>query len=237
MRADALTRHALVSGGSGGIGSAIVASLLAAGHRVTTLDCVAPESGSQGPSAAAFYQCDLADESQRAELLTAIPTVDILVNNAARFPRTPILELRMVELREVLEVNLVAALDLMSRYGACMARSGWGRIVNITSITALGGFRDLGAYAASKAGLMGASVVAAAELGASGITVNCVAPGAIPTAAEPEGTDDAAVLAKQSLGFRGSPEDVAAVVSFLVTEQARFVTGQTIQVDGGWRMS
>lgn len=241
------SRHALVTGASGGLGVAIAARLLTAGYRVTLADRsplredAADRLQAIGPAgvdcAANLVQIDLADACRRAALLERVGRVDVLVNNAAIYPRSEVSALTVSDLRDVLEVNLVAAVDLMTRFGAGMAATGWGRIVNITSITALGGFPGLGAYAASKAGLLGISAVAAVEYGPRAVTVNCVAPGAIATAAEPTDTDPAAVIARQSLPFRGTPEDIAAAVGYLVSDDARFVTGQTISVDGGWRLS
>ncbi len=235
-----VTRTALVTGAAGGIGAAIAQQFLAAGLEVIAM--VRPGSHERavaaiGDGALRVIECDLADPSERERAIGTLGPVDVLVNNAAAYPRNYLSDLPMDELLRVLDVNVVTALQLMQAVAPHMRAQGWGRIVNITSITMLGGFSHITAYAASKGALTTASRIAAKEWGTDSVTVNCLAPGAIPTAAEPAGTEDSDVIARQCLPFRGTVEDIADAVTFLASDRARFITGQTLVVDGGWTMS
>jgi 3-oxoacyl-[acyl-carrier protein] reductase len=239
-RGRRMTRTALVTGAAGGIGAAVARQFLDAGIEVIAL--VRPGSleratKSIGDGAARLIECDLADPRERMRAIAELGPVDVLVNNAAIYPRNYLEDLAMEELGQVLQVNVVTALQLMQAVAPHMRNQGWGRIVNITSITMLGGFKQLTAYAASKGAMTTASRIAAKEWGMDSVTVNCLAPGAIPTPAEPAGTDDSEVIARQCLPFRGTADDIADAVTFLASDRARFITGQTLVVDGGWTMS
>lgn len=236
-----MTRTALVTGAAGGIGAAVARQLLDDGVGVIAL--VRPGTRERAVAAIGstdlvrFVECDLADARDRARAIDGLGPIDILVNNAAIYPRTDLVNLSMDELRRVLEINTVTTLQLMQVVAPHMRQQQWGRIINITSITMLGGFRELSAYAGSKGAVTMASHIAAKEWGPDSVTVNCLAPGAIPTAAEPEGSDESEVIERQCLPFRGSVDDIADAVTFLASEHARFITGQTLVVDGGWTMS
>lgn len=231
------TRHALITGAARGIGAATTLRFLRDGYRVTalirsraTLEFDVPE--------AALVVGDLAVMDRLAFVEEHGP-FDVLVNNAGHYPPTPLDSLDPVEYRRILEVNLVAAVDLIKLVAPAMQLNGWGRIVNLGSITSSGGWggwSDRVAYASSKGGLEAATRIAARALGAHSVTVNCVAPGAIPTAAEPPNSEDELVYQMQALPFRGTVDDVAAAVAFLASDDARFITGQTLNVDGGWVM-
>lgn len=235
-----VTRTALVTGAAGGIGAAVVRQFLYAGLDVIAM--VRPGSKERaaisiGDDAVRLLECDLGDPADRVRAIGQLGPVDVLINNAATYPPSELNDLNMDELHRVLDVNLVSALQLMQAVAPHMRAQQWGRIVNITSITMLGGFTQLAAYAGSKGALTVASRIAAKEWGPNSVTVNCLAPGAIPTKAEPEGTEDDEVVGRQCLPFRGSVDDIADAVSFLASDKARFITGQTLVVDGGWTMS
>jgi NAD(P)-dependent dehydrogenase (short-subunit alcohol dehydrogenase family) len=226
----------LVTGGARGIGAAIANRFARDGHDVTAL--VRSESTRQAASQSSVRivegqlgQLDL------SRFIADHGPFDVLVNNAALYPEARLERLDASELRQVFEVNVFAAIELMKLTSAHMTTQRWGRIINITSITVSGGWSGLTAYTGSKGAMIAATRIAARELGPFSVTVNCLAPGAIPTAAEPDGTDDEAVIAKQCLPFRGSVEDIASSAVFLASDEARFITGQTLVVDGGWTMS
>lgn len=235
-----MTRTALVTGAAGGIGAAVVRQFREAGLDVIAM--VRPGSLDRAATAIGdddvrLIGCNLGDPEDRIRAIGQLGPVDILVNNAATYTPGELNDLNLDELHQVFEVNVVSALQLMQAVAPHMREQQWGRIVNITSITMLGGFAQVSAYAGSKGALTVASRIAAKEWGSHSITVNCLAPGAIPTKMEPEGTLDKDVVARQCLPFRGNVEDIADAVSFLASDRARFITGQTLVVDGGWTMS
>lgn len=194
---------------------------------------------------AAAIACDVAREESVNRLVNETVErfggVDILVNNAGISPKhegrkTPVAETSAAEWQRVLDVNLSGAF-LCSR--ACLApmrRRRWGRIVNISSMAGRTKAEIAGAhYAASKAGMMGLARTLAAEVGRDGITVNCIAPGRIvtPMAEEVPAEVNQTALARIPVGRLGTPEDVAAAVAFLASEQAGFISGVTLDVNGG----
>jgi len=238
------TRCALVTGAAGAIGQAVTHRLQSSGVHVIGLDRAwpsEPELLERPPDRQ--LTVDLADAASLDRALHELDMEgnngpDIVVNNAAVYPRVSLHATTSQMYLDVLQINAVAAARIIQQTAIPMQRRGWGRIVNVTSIVFSGGWSGLAAYTVSKGALLGVTRAAARELGPYGITVNAVAPGAIPTAAEPPDTDVAReVLARQCLPFRGSPEDVAAAIGFLVSDDARFITGQTLTVDGGWTMS
>ena len=239
-------RTALVTGASGGIGGAIArvlhgqgAAVALSGTRLEALEALAGELGGRS----AVVPCDLADAEESAGLLGKAETalgagIDILVNNAGLTRDTLAMRMKDEDWERVLEVNLSAAFRLMRASLRGMMKRRWGRIVSITSIVGTTGNPGQANYAASKAGLTGLSKALAQEVGNRGITVNCVAPGLIETAMT-DALDEAQrerLLGRIPARRLGTADDVAGCVAFLASEEAAYVTGQTLHVNGGMAM-
>jgi NAD(P)-dependent dehydrogenase (short-subunit alcohol dehydrogenase family) len=224
-----MARVAAVTGGAGAIGGAIAAGLRATGYEVAILD----RDGD--------LPVDLADRGEvqaaAAALLDRHGRCDALVHAAAAFDRAPLAELDPQTWHRVQAVNVESVLWLAQAVVPGMAGRGFGRIVFVVSDTIWDPpAADLLAYVASKAALVGIARTLARSLGRDGITVNCVAPGLTPTPAAVAGTPPeafAAVRARQAIGRDLEPGDVAAAVSFLVSDSAGAITGQTLCADGG----
>ena len=239
---------ALVTGASRGIGEAIArrlasegAAVLAAARTAEALDRVVGEIAAAGGKASAL-PLDLADEASIAggakAALDRHGQVDILVNNAGVTEDNLLLRLSKEAWDRVLATNLTGVFLLTQAVVRSMLKRRYGRIVNVTSVVGLMGNAGQANYAASKAGLVGFTKSLARELGSRNITCNAVAPGFIATAMTEKMTDEArAALSGQiSLGRLGSPEDVAAAVAFLASEDAAYVTGTVLNVSGGLYM-
>ncbi len=246
-------KNALITGATGGLGVAESEALARAGAVVLMLDIKGGEAAeainatlpAEAPKVR-FVHSDLVDtraaQARVRELDSEVGGIDILINNAAINPLKPIDAYPLEEYERVQAVNATSAVALAQAVVPSMKRKGWGQILNICSITLNGGWSDLTAYVASKGTLLGLTRVMARELGRFGIRVNAVSPGAIPTALEKEVWADQLesyekfLLEHQALKFRGRPEDIAEAILFLVSERARFITGQNLAVDGGWWM-
>lgn len=242
---DLSGKGALVTGASGGIGGAIAralhgagASVALSGTRRDALDALAAELGER----VAVTPCDLSDAEAVNGLIAtaedAVGRVDVLVNNAGLTRDNLALRLKDEDWQTVLDVNLSAAFRLCRAAMRNMMKARWGRIVNITSIVGVTGNPGQANYAAAKAGMIGMSKSLAAEVANRGITVNCVAPGFIETAmtdALGEAQHEK-LLTAVPMGRLGTPEDVAACVVFLAGDEAAYVTGQTLHVNGGMAM-
>jgi NAD(P)-dependent dehydrogenase (short-subunit alcohol dehydrogenase family) len=220
-----MQRTAVVTGGAGGIGGAIVRALADTGHDVAILD----RTGE--------FAVDLADESAVREVAQRLGPRDVLVHAAAAFDRADLAGLDAAVWRRVQAVNVESALWLAQSFVPGMAEHGFGRIVLVVSDTVWDPpAPDLLAYVASKAALIGIARTLARALGPDGITVNCVAPGLTPTPAAVAGTPPEAfaqVQARQAIDRPLAPDDIAATVAFLATDAAGAITGQTLCVDGG----
>ncbi|MGW3331813.1 SDR family NAD(P)-dependent oxidoreductase [Streptomyces rubiginosohelvolus] len=243
-------RTALVSGATGGLGSAIARRLAADGAAVALAhfddDLAAAELTAHitdSGGAAISLAADLRDaEAVRALCHQAhdqLGPIDIMISNAGAYPRRPWTETTPAHWDEALTSNLTSHYLLAHELTPAMTAAGWGRIITIGSVIAAAGRHDLAGYISAKAGLEGLTRALARELGPAGITANCVAPGSIRVPAEDTVVDDpeamtARQLARQCVQRRGRPEDIAAAVAFLAAEDAGFITGQTLRVDGGW---
>ena len=220
-----MRRGAVVTGGAGGIGGAIVRALADADHEVAILD----RSGE--------FAVDLADEGAVRAIAQRLGPRDVLVHAAAAFDRAGLSEIDSATWRHVQAVNVESALWLSQALTPAMIERGFGRIIFITSNTV---WRppadDFLPYVASKATLVGIARTLAKPLGASGITVNCVAPGLTRTRFTEADLPEEAfqeVLVRQALPRSLAPDDVAGVVAFLASEAAGAITGQTLCPDGG----
>jgi NAD(P)-dependent dehydrogenase (short-subunit alcohol dehydrogenase family) len=250
MSADFKGRTLLYTGAAGGLGLTTTLSFLAAGATVVAVDndpakvaaLKAAEGGKSGRLVVA--PLDLADLSGlRAGLERVSKEIggfDILINNAAIYPSKPFEDFSVEEFQAVQRVNVDAGVVCAGVALPHMRARQWGRIINIASVTVYGGWPLLAPYVASKGALVGLARAWAREFGKDGITANAVAPGAFPTDAEkihpdPEGYTRF-VLDHQAVKRRGRPEDIAAILKFLASDEAGFITGQTINIDGGWVM-
>ncbi len=237
-------RTALVTGASGGIGRAIARALAAAGARVCAhgrdreaLAALAPDLANDP----VLLTADLADPDQVARLareaLKALGGLDVLVNNAGIAGRLPVHELDAAFIDRILDTNLRAPLLLTAGVVGAMRERGGGSIVNVSSISGVVGTVPRSTYAASKGGLDAATRALANELGPDGIRVNSIAPGIVdgdawtPFRAIPGSMERLAEMTP--LRRLGPPEEIADVVVFLASDASRFVTGQTLCVDGG----
>lgn len=242
---------AVVTGAGGALGRAIARRLAADGHAVAVadIDAGAVEATRQDVAARGGavrgWTLDLRDPDAVTELFGAVAAesggAGILVNNAAIYPMRPFLDIPVAEYDDVNAVNQRGYWLCAQAAAGQMIQAGGGAIINIASIVTHGGWAGLASYAATKGAAVALTRALARELGPSGIRVNAVSPGAFPTAAERIHEDADAyhrlVLDHQALKRRGTPEELAAVVSFLAGPDASFVTGQTIEVNGGWVMA
>jgi 3-oxoacyl-[acyl-carrier protein] reductase len=243
---DLTGKSALVTGASGGIGGAIAkalhgqgATVVLSGTRAEALEALKSELGGRAHVAT----CNLSDAASVEALPKAAESalggsIDILINSAGITRDNLFMRMKDEEWDQVIAVNLTAAFRLSRAVLRGMMKKRWGRIVSITSVVGETGNAGQGNYAAAKAGLVGMSKSLAAEVASRNITVNCVAPGFIATAM----TDALTDAQKQAISQRipanrmGAPEEIAAAVVYLASEEAAYVTGATLQVNGGMAM-
>jgi len=243
---DLTGKVALVTGASGGIGGAIAkalhgqgATLVLSGTRQEALDAVKAELGSRAFTVIANLSDIASVEAlpKAAEAAAGAP-IDILVNNAGITKDNLFMRMKDEEWDAVLTVNLTAAFRLSRAVLRGMMKKRWGRIVQITSVVGETGNPGQGNYAAAKAGLVGMSKSLAAEVASRNITVNCIAPGFIQTAMTEVLTDQQKemIAARIPAGRMGSPAEIAAAVAFLASDEAAYITGETLQINGGMAM-
>ena len=239
-------KAAIVTGGSRGIGRAIALRLAAGGAKVVvnyhSNEAAASEVVEQvraGGGEAVAVQADVSQPAQAQALIDAAQKafgrVDILINNAGTTRDTLIMRMSEEDWDLVVDTNLKGAFNCIKAATRPMMRQRYGRIVNVTSVSGLAGNAGQANYAAAKAGLVGLTKTVAKELGSRNITCNAVAPGYVPTDLTGTLPPELVELAIQRtiLGRAGTGEDIAAAVAFLACDDASFVTGQVLTVDGG----
>jgi len=241
-------RVALVTGASQGIGRACALKLAEAGATVALaarnhqkLDELVDQITAAGGKAGAFV-LDVGDEEQIKSVfktaLTQFGKIDILVNNAGITRDQLVMRMKRADWDAVLNTNLTSAYLCIQQVIGTMLRQRWGRIINVTSVFGQTGQAGQANYAASKAGLIGLTMAIAREVGSRNITCNSVAPGFIETAMTAALSDDMKQtgLKMIPLGRIGTPEDVAGAVRFLASEEASYITGHVLNINGGMLM-
>lgn len=244
MTSNITNKRALVTGGSGELGAAICKRLAADGYSVivhagSNLDSanrVAKEINSSGGIAqvASFDVTDMEACEQALQELSAENPIQVLVSNAGIHSDAPMAGMSQQQWQQVIDVNLQGFFNVSRSLIMPMARTRWGRIIGVSSIAARGN-RGQANYAAAKAGMEAAVRCVALEMGSRGITANCVAPGIIESAMTKDIFDKDFIRKSVPVGRTGKAEEVAALVAFLASEDAAYITGQTIAIDGGMR--
>jgi len=239
-------KTALITGATGGIGSAIARALHSQGAEVIlsgTRQGALNELGHELSDRAHSIAADLSDKSSIDSLIKQISDistdgVDIVINNAGIVRDNLLVRMKDEEWNQVLDVNLFAGYKLIQGLMRGMMKRRWGRIIGISSVVGTTGNPGQANYAAAKAGMIGFSKALAQEVATRGITVNVIAPGMIQTAMTDDLNEDqsARLLSTIPLGRLGSPEEIAASVIYLASDEAAYVTGVTLHVNGGMAM-
>jgi 3-oxoacyl-[acyl-carrier protein] reductase len=241
-------RVALVTGSSRGIGKAIALKLSEAGANVVVNDSrgnageVSEQiklNGKQSIACVADVSSSVEVNAMVEQTVETFGKIDILVNNAGIIRDQLLLKMADAEWESVLDVNLKSVFFCTRAVIKYMLKQRYGRIINISSVVGLIGNVGQANYASAKAGIIGFTRSVAREVAPRGITVNAVAPGFIDTGMTQRLTDEQkqTLLTRIPLGYLGSPEDVASTVVFLASDEARYITGQVLSVDGGMRMA
>jgi NAD(P)-dependent dehydrogenase (short-subunit alcohol dehydrogenase family) len=243
-------RRVLYTGGAGGLGLPAVMALLEQGATVVVLDHDEAKIAELKKLAVPWqgklhiHQVDLGDqetlENTLSRVIGDVGGIDTLINNAAIYPSKPFEDYSLEEYKLIQKINVESAVICTQKVLPHMKEMHFGRIVNVTSITLSGGWEKLSPYVASKGTLLGLARTWAREFGQYGITVNCLAPGAFPTDAEKIHPDlegyTKTIFEHQAIKRRGTPEDIVNALLFFISNSTSFVTGQTLNVDGGWVM-
>jgi NAD(P)-dependent dehydrogenase (short-subunit alcohol dehydrogenase family) len=239
-------KTAVITGASRGLGKAMALALAAEGARIALvardrerLDTVAAEIGAANGEATSV-PADVTSEDHvrriEREIVAQFGKVDILINNAGVIVRKPLAELTLEEWRRVMDTSVTAAFLMCRSFVPHMRGRGYGRILNMTSTMSRVSLPGRSAYSASKAALLGMTRALALELAGEGITVNGISPGPFPTelnqSLDPEAS--AQILANVPLGRWGRAEEVGQLAVYLCSEDAGFITGTDILIDGGW---
>ena len=241
---ELIDKTALITGATGGIGGAIAralhkqgATVAISGRQVDRLEALAAELGNR----VAVCPCDLGRRDEVAKLIDAaiakLGRLDILVNNAGLTKDNLFMVMKDEQWDEVIAVNLTSTFMLMRAAARAMmrAKTGYGRIINISSVSGIIGNPGQGNYAAAKSGMIGMSKSLAREVASRGITVNCIAPGFIKTPMTDALNEKQTAAIKEAIPAQrfGAPDDVAAAVVYLASLEAGYLTGETLNVNGG----
>lgn len=238
-------KTALVTGATGGIGGAIAralhhmgATVALSGRNEERLKALADSLGERVHILPADLSAEGAPEDLAKRAEEAMGQVDILINNAGLTRDNLSMRMKDEEWNEVINVNLTSTFKLAKALQRGMMKRRYGRIINVASVVGVTGNPGQCNYVASKAGMIGWSKAMAAELASRGVTVNCIAPGFIETAMTDALNDDqkAKINATIPAGKMGSSEDIASAAAYLATEEAGYMTGQTLHVNGGMAM-
>ncbi|KAA0023588.1 3-oxoacyl-ACP reductase FabG1 [Antrihabitans cavernicola] len=235
--AEKPSRSVLVTGGNRGIGLAVAKRLKADGHKVAVT-----HRGSGVPDGLFGVQCDVTDTDSVDRAFKEVEehqgSVEVVVANAGITDDTLLMRMTEEQFTKVIDANLTGAFRVAKRANRNMLRARWGRLIFLGSVVGLAGGPGQINYASSKAGVIGLARSVTRELGSRSITANVVAPGFIETDMTAELPDDLRAKAKEFIPLQrlGKPEDVAAVVSFLASEDSAYVSGAIIPVDGGMGM-
>jgi 3-oxoacyl-[acyl-carrier protein] reductase len=245
MKFNLNNKIAIVTGASQGIGKIIAFELAKSGAHVAcisrnkkAIESIVDEITINGGQASSF-PCDISDADTLSEIITEIikenSRIDILVNNAGITKDSLLMRMSIEQWDDVINTNLKGAFHCTKAVVRYMMKNKFGRIINITSIVGLTGNAGQANYAASKAGLIGMTKSIAKEVASRGITANCIAPGWIetPMTDKLSGEVKNEFLSHIPVGRIGSPDDIANAVIFLASDEAGYITGQTITVDGG----
>ena len=245
MKFNLNNKIAVVTGASQGIGKIIAFELAKSGAHVAcisrnkkAIESIVDEITINGGQASSF-PCDISDSDTLSEIITEIikenSRIDILVNNAGITKDSLLIRMSIEQWDDVINTNLKGAFHCTKAVVRYMMKNKFGRIINITSIVGLTGNAGQANYAASKAGLIGMTKSIAKEVASRGITANCIAPGWIETSMTDKlsGEVKNEFLSHIPVGRIGSPDDIANTVIFLASDEAGYITGQTITVDGG----
>jgi NAD(P)-dependent dehydrogenase (short-subunit alcohol dehydrogenase family) len=240
----------LYTGAAGGLGLQTTINMLKTGAKVVAIDnnpakLAALQDAAKGLSGLTVSALDLADlvalRTGLEALSNEVGGFDIVINNAAIYPSKPFEDFTLEEMQLVQRINVDAGIVCVQVALPHMKARKRGRIINIASITFSGGWSDLTPYVQSKGALIGLARSWAREFGKYGITANAVSPGAFPTDAEKIHPDlpayEKRIYDHQAIQRRGTPEDISNILMFLASDAASFITGQTINVDGGWVMT
>ncbi|MGW6421940.1 3-oxoacyl-ACP reductase FabG1 [Nocardia sp. NPDC055053] len=231
------SRSVLVTGGNRGIGLAVAQRLLADGHKVAVT-----HRGSGVPDGLFGVKCDVTDSESVDRAFTEVEEhqgpVEVLVANAGITDDTLLMRMTEEQFEKVVDANLTGAFRVAKRANRAMLRAKWGRMVFLGSVVGMMGQAGQINYASSKAGVIGLARSVTRELGSRNITANVVAPGFIETDMTADLPEDMKDMVEKYIPLRrvGKPEEVAAVVSFLASEDSRYVSGAVIPVDGGMGM-
>ncbi len=245
-----MARTALVTGGMGGLGTAICARLDSAGYQVVTT--YSPSNtrvnewlaslDRQGHNVRA-YACDVRDEASAQQCIARVEKevgpVDVLVNNAGITRDASFRKMAKPDWDAVIRTNLDSVFNMTKPVCDGMVERGWGRIINVSSVNAQKGAFGQVNYAAAKAGMHGFTKALALEVARKGVTVNTISPGYLATkmvTAIPREVLDSKIIPQIPMGRLGKPEEVAALVAYLASEDAAFVTGANIAINGGQHM-